>query len=73
MIRESDPIVRSRLVELVGNSKNPKVIPFLVDELKNPNSEVRSWAYSSLLYFENPEAMRIAEKFKEANPNEDFL
>ena len=73
MLRETNPNLKSKFVELVGNSKNPQVIPFLEAELKSPYSEVRSWAYSSLLYFENPEAMRIAENFRGENPNEDFL
>lgn len=73
MLEENDPNVRSRFVELVGNSKNPKVIPLLETELKSSYSEVRSWAYSSLLYFENPEAARIAEIFRKENPDEEFL
>jgi hypothetical protein len=68
MFRETDPSMRSKFVELVGNSKNPKVIPFLEAELKSHHSEV-----SSLLYFENLEAMKIAECFRKENPNEDFL
>ena len=73
MLGETDPNLRSRFVELVGNSKNPQVLPVLEAELTSPHSEVRSWAYSSLLYFENPEAIRIAENFREENPNEEFL
>jgi hypothetical protein len=73
MLGEIDPNLRSKFVELVGNSKNPQVIPFLEAELKSHYSEVRSWAYSSLLYFENTEAIRITENFREENPNEDFM
>ena len=73
MLKEEDPDRRSKFVELVGDSKNPKVIPILKAELRNPHKEVRSWAYSSLCYFENPEAERLAEEFKRENPNEDFL
>jgi len=73
MAKETDPNIRSKFVELIGDSKNPQVIPFLEAELKNPHSEVRSWAYSSLRYFDNPEAIRIAENFRKEYPNEDFL
>lgn len=73
MLRETDPNMRSKFVELVGNSKNPRVIPLLEAELKSPHSEVRGWAYSSLCYFENSEAKRIAENFRIEHPNEDFL
>ena len=73
MLNEEKSEMRGKFVELVGNSKNPKVIPFLEAELRNPHREVRSWAYSSLRYFENPQAEKLAEKFKEENPNEEFL
>jgi|GEM_PF-4183005 len=73
MLNEEDSDVRAKFVELVGDSKNPKVIPILKAELRNPHKEVRSWAYSSLFYFDNPEAEKLAEKFKRENPNEDFL
>jgi hypothetical protein len=73
MLRETDPNMRSKFVELVGNSKNPRVIPVLEAELKSPHSEVRSWAYSSLSYFENSAATRFAENFRREHPNEDFL
>ena len=73
MLNEENPDMRARFVELAGNSKNPKVIPFLAAELENPQREVRSWAYSSLCYFENNEAEKLAAKFKEENPDEDFL
>lgn len=73
MLGEADPGMRSRLVELAGESRNPKVIPFLQSELQSPYTEVRSFAYSSLLYFETPEAARIARRFSDENPDEDFL
>jgi HEAT repeat protein len=73
MKKETDADVRSKLVELIGNSKSPKVIPYLEQELKSEFMEVRSWAYSSLLYFDDPNAQRIAEAFKIESPKEDFL
>ncbi len=73
METESDPINRSRLVELVGDSKNPRVIPNLQEELKHPNREVRKWAFNSLTYFEDSTASAIAADFQRDNPDEDFL
>lgn len=73
MLGETDPGMRSRLVELAGESGNPKLIPLLESELRSPYAEVRSFAYSSLLYFGNPEATKIAQVFSEQNPDEDFL
>ena len=73
MLNEENPDMRGKFVELVGDSKNPKALPFLEAELKNPHREVRSWAYNSLCYFENSEAEKLAAKFKEENPNEEFL
>lgn len=73
MLGEADPGMRSRLVELVGESAKPKVIPFLESELKSPHGGVRSFAYSSALYFGSPEAARIAQRFGEENPGDDFL
>jgi hypothetical protein len=73
MLNEEQPDMRARFVEIIGNSKMSKVIPYLEAELKNPHDEVRSWAYSSLCYFENSEAEKIAQKFRKENPDENFL
>jgi len=73
MQKETDPVMRSKFVELVGNSKDQQVIPLLEAELGSSSSEVRGWAYSSLLYFENPDATKIAENFRKKNPDEEYL
>ena len=73
MLDETYPEMRAKFVELIGNSKNPKVIPLLAAELENTHSEVRSWAYSSLCYFENSDAERLAKEYRERNPHEEFL
>ena len=73
MQEDPDPEKRSRFVELLGNSGNPKVIPVLESELKSSHAEIRSWTCSSLLYFEHPDAERIAAKFRKENPDEEFL
>ena len=73
MLNEEDPEMRGKFVELLGDSRNAKVIPFLEGELKSLHKEVRSWAYSSLCYFENQDAEKLAEKFRREHPDEDFL
>ena len=73
MLRESNPEMKAKFIELIGDSKNPKVIPLLANELENSHEEVRSWAYSSLCYFENPDAEKLAREFREDHPNEYFL
>jgi HEAT repeat protein len=71
--QEENPRIRARFVELLGDSSNSKVIPYLRQELKHSERHVRSWAYTALEYFGEPEASKIAEEFKLANPHEDFL
>jgi hypothetical protein len=73
MTAETDPVNRSRFVELVGDSKSPKVISYLEEELGHPNREVRMWAFNSLTHFENPDATAIAAEFQKKYPDEDFL
>lgn len=72
MQSESEPRMRSKFVELIGDSQLPKAIPFLENELQHTDREVRVWAYNSLMYFENTKAVAIAEEFKKQNPHEDF-
>jgi HEAT repeat protein len=73
MLREADPQMRGRFVELLGDSQNERAIPYLEGELHHEESEVRSWAYSALLYFENEHAKSIAERFRREHPDEEFL
>lgn len=73
MLDEEDLKMRSKFVELVGDSQHPDAIPYLEKELLHYHYEVRSWAYNSLVYFEDPKAFSIAEAFKENHPEEEFL
>ena len=43
------------------------MIPYLEKELRHPNRVVRMWAFHSLAYFENPDAMAIAAEFAKQN------
>ena len=73
MIAEGKSSMRGKFVEIIGHSRNEKVIPVLKEELKHEHSEVRAWAYSALYHFENAIAEKIALEFKKSNPNEEFL
>ena len=73
MLNEKEPRMRSKFVEVVGDSQLKKVIPYMVTELEHEHREVRSWAYNSLVYFEDAEAEAIAKEYARCQPNEDFL
>jgi len=73
MLAEKDPRMRSKFVEVVGDSQIKKVIPYLLKELEHEHYEVRAWAYNSLIYFEDTEAEELAKKHAENNPSEPFL
>ena len=70
---ESDVNMRGRFVELIGDSKNPKMISLLREELAYPNQEVRMWAYNALENMEHPEADAILKEFVRLHPTESFL
>ena len=73
MLQEKDPKVRGRLVELIGESSDPKIIPILAKELSHPSEDVRSWAYGKLKHSKHAEAVRIAEEHEREHPDESFL
>lgn len=70
---EPEEEMRSRLVELIGESVEPEAIAFLKEELASPFYEVRLWAYNSLCHSESPEANVLAADYKDKNPDEEFL
>jgi HEAT repeats len=70
---EEDADFRSRLVELVGNSRDPEAIPYLERELTSEHRQVRLWAYTSLLHFGSEPAEQVARAFGTQHPGEDFL
>lgn len=73
MLEEQNPDSRSKFIELLGDSKVPKVIPYLAKELEHSQREVRSWTYLTLDHFGTPEATQLAETFRLVHPHEDFL
>ncbi|QDT25360.1 HEAT repeat domain-containing protein [Gimesia panareensis] len=70
---ESPGQMRGRFVELIGQSETPEAIEFLAGELQSPSKKVRMWAYSGLADSESSVANAIAAKFKDENPEEEFL
>ncbi|WLQ16758.1 HEAT repeat domain-containing protein [Hahella aquimaris] len=72
MQSEADPVMRGKFIELLGDATNRNVVPILAAELTSPNRDIRFWAHSQLEYSEHSEANKIAEKYKEQNPNEDW-
>jgi HEAT repeat protein len=71
MLQEQNPDIRAKLVELLGDSENPKIIPFVEQELKHSEREVRWWAFLVLTHFGTPETTKIVEKFRQDNPYKD--
>ena len=72
MRNETNPDLRSKLIEVLGHCTNEKAISVLAEELLSIHRDVRFWAHSQLMYFENPKAEEVAEKYKAENPNEDW-
>ena len=70
MQAEKNPKVRAKFVELLGDAKDPKIIPLLVAELEHPDIDVRYWAVLSLEYSGLPEAKEIAERYKAEHPEQ---
>lgn len=69
---EYDAVIRSKLVELVGNADKAEYIPLLVEQLSHDSPEVRLWAYSGLIYSEHELAKLHAARHRESHPNEEF-
>jgi HEAT repeat protein len=72
-LKENDPKMRERFVELLGDSKDPLVIPHLQRELAHPARRVREWAYSGLRNLGHARAEEIAAAYARDNPQEDFV
>jgi len=73
MRAELVPDQRAKLVEVIGHCSKESVIPVIAHELSHESREVRCWAWSQLAYFENDKANKIAQKYKQENPDEDWF
>ena len=70
---ETDPRMRGRFVELVGDADMIEYIPVLAQELSHASREVRHWAYNGLSLSEHTAGRDRAERFRATHPDEDFL
>ena len=69
---ETDPEMRGRFVELVGDADLPENIPLLVQEMSHESRNVRCWAYNELSLSEHESARLYAEQYRKTHPTEDF-
>lgn len=70
MQAEQEAFTRAKFVELLGATKNPKVISVLAGELEHPEREVREWAVMSLEELNRPAAQELAANYKANHPAE---
>jgi HEAT repeat protein len=68
--KEIDPVVRGRLIELLGDSGEPRVIPLLESELASVEDEVRRWALHALDSVATPEAQALAASHRTKHPED---
>jgi len=55
--RENDCVVLSYLVELLGESKDPKYYPFIARQLDSDHPKVRFFAHNALLRLGTPQSL----------------
>ena len=53
----------SYLVELLGESKDPKYLPFIADQLRSEHARVRFFAHVALLRLGTPQALELHQRF----------
>jgi hypothetical protein len=67
---ETDPVMRGRLMELLGDSAEPRVVPLLESELASDEAEVRRWALHALDRVATPEAQALASSHRTKHPED---
>jgi HEAT repeat protein len=65
-----DPLTRGKLIELLGESRDPAVVPCLVQELVHQDQNVRQWAVTALVRIGTPESLSAAEGYRSSHPAE---
>ncbi|HWH72532.1 MAG TPA: HEAT repeat domain-containing protein, partial [Candidatus Sulfotelmatobacter sp.] len=68
--KESNPVIRGRLIELLGDSGEPRVIPIIAEELVSKEDEVRRWALRALDCLATPDAQAIAALHRSSHPED---
>jgi len=70
MKSQTDPQLRSRMIELLGYTADEDVVPTLVAELAHSDRYVREWAVLSLEELGFPRAAEFAKQYKDSHPDE---
>jgi len=70
MTEEVDPEIRGRFVELLGDSKQARVLYLLELELSHPHQCVRHWALHALTYLGLPEAEELVQTHLRKRPGD---
>jgi hypothetical protein len=68
--KETDPVVRGRLTELLGDSGEPRVLPLLESDLASEDDELRRWALHALDCLATPEAQALAGLHRNKHPED---
>ncbi len=56
--RESDHGLRCWLLELIGEARDPRALPVLLEQLRSPDESLRWWAVHGLRVLNTPEARK---------------
>lgn len=67
---EQDAFALGFFVELLGDTKDPAVVPVLVSKLPHENKRVREWAVWSLEQIGTEQSKAFAEEYKAAHPDD---
>ena len=63
---------RAKLIELIGDSKNPRIIPYLQAELSHSDIEVRRWAFNGLKNLRDAQADIYVQDYRVKHPEDEF-
>lgn len=67
---EDDPFTRGKFVELLGETRDPKALPALAEELNHLDQNVRQWAVTGLSKLDLVEADELVKKYEVNHPEE---
>ena len=60
---EEDSRLKGAMVELLGDSRDPKFLPFIAMQLRSDDIEVQFWAYAALGRMGTAQALSIRDKY----------
>ena len=67
---EDDPYTRGKFVELLGETRSPKALSALAEELNHPDQNVRQWAVTGLNKLDLIEADELVKGYEKSHPDE---